>query len=249
MLKLPHKYTDDKKADALIAWYLNRNILELVSNEIVNYETGRGKEAQEDDFDFCSAVRDFFPENYPAAKMGKAFLGLKALLESEYEFVPELVMEYVMYSLIKVRIKTADRLGIQTQGPLSCQRDYVVKALRREYPDERKYSDDGEDMAFLSWREELERIENLHYYENICFWDLISELDFEIHTEVYQEYGDWETVNQEFHIVRKERKITFQDSDRGGLEQEAALDGGSMAKLLRWIIHTLEVFMWPQDYG
>ena len=24
---------------------------------------------------------------------------------------------------------------------------------------------------------------------------VISELDFEIHTEVYQEYGDWETVN------------------------------------------------------
>ncbi len=55
MLKLPHKYTNDKKADALIAWYLSRNILELVSNEIVNYETSRGKETQEDDFDFCSA--------------------------------------------------------------------------------------------------------------------------------------------------------------------------------------------------
>ena len=40
MLKLSHKYTDDKKADALIVWYLSRNILELVRNEIVNYETG-----------------------------------------------------------------------------------------------------------------------------------------------------------------------------------------------------------------
>lgn len=157
MLKLPHKYTDDKKADALIAWYLNRNILELVRNEIVNYETDRGKEAQEDDFDFCSVVREFFPENYPAAKMGKAFLGLKALLESEYEFVPELVMEYVMYSLIKLRLETADRLGIRTQEPLSCQRDYVVEALRGAYPDEREYSDDG--------------IEDLHYYENTYFWD------------------------------------------------------------------------------
>ncbi len=45
MLKLPHKYTGDKKADALIASYLNRNILELVRNEILNYETGRRKEA------------------------------------------------------------------------------------------------------------------------------------------------------------------------------------------------------------
>lgn len=31
MLKLPHKYTDDKKADALVASYLNWNIMELVS--------------------------------------------------------------------------------------------------------------------------------------------------------------------------------------------------------------------------
>ena len=78
---------------------------------------------------------------------------------------------------------------------------------------------------------------------------VISELDFEIHTEVYQEYGDWEAVDQEFHIVRKERKVTFQDSGRGGQELEAVLEGGSMAKLLRWIVHTLEIFMWPQDYG
>lgn len=78
---------------------------------------------------------------------------------------------------------------------------------------------------------------------------VISELDFEIHMEVYQEYGDWETVNQEFHMVRKERKITFLDLDRGGLKQETVLDGGSVAKLLRWIVHTLEIFMWPQDYG
>ena len=103
--------------------------------------------------------------------MGKAFLGLKALLESEYEFVPELVMEYVMYSLIKMRLETTDRLGIRTQEPLSCQRDYVVEALRGAYPDQREYSDDGEHLVRLSWREELERIEDLHYYENTYFWD------------------------------------------------------------------------------
>lgn len=158
MLKLPHKYTEDKIADALIASYLNGNILELVRNEIVNYETGRGKEAQEDDPDFCNAVRDFFPEHYPAAKTWKAFLGLKALLESEYEFVPELVMEYVMYSLIQMRIEAADRLGMRTQEPVSCQRDYVVEVPRRAYPDEREYSDDGEDLVRLSWQEQLERI-------------------------------------------------------------------------------------------
>lgn len=47
----------------------------------------------------------------------------------------------------------------------------MVKALRRAYPDERKCSDDGEDLVRLSWQEQLERIEDLHYYEDTYFWD------------------------------------------------------------------------------
>lgn len=31
-------------------------------------------------------------------------------------------------------------------------------------------------------------------------------------------------------------------------EQSVVLDGGKMAKLLRYIVHTLEIFMWEQDY-
>lgn len=27
------------------------------------------------------------------------------------------------------------------------------------------------------------------------------------------------------------------------------LEGGQMAKLLRYIVHTLEIFMWEQDYS
>lgn len=77
---------------------------------------------------------------------------------------------------------------------------------------------------------------------------VISMLDFEIHTEVYQEYGDWENVDQRFHIMRKERTITFLDAGSCRLEQKVKLDGGKIAKLLRWAVHSLEIFMWPQDY-
>ena len=31
-------------------------------------------------------------------------------------------------------------------------------------------------------------------------------------------------------------------------EQSVTLEGGQMAKLLRYIVHTLEIFMWEQDY-
>ena len=45
MLKLPHKYTDDEKADALIAGYLSWNILGLVQNVLLDYEKSWEKEA------------------------------------------------------------------------------------------------------------------------------------------------------------------------------------------------------------
>ena len=31
-------------------------------------------------------------------------------------------------------------------------------------------------------------------------------------------------------------------------EQSVTLEGGQMAKLLRYIVHTLEIFMWEQNY-
>ncbi len=178
MLKLPQKHTNDEKANGIIAQYLNGNTLRLVKDEIADYEDIREKEAREDDPAFCRAVSMFFPEHYPFEKMGKVFLGLQALLESEYEFVPELAMEYVMYSLIQARIGAADELGIKTLDPIPDQRDYVISILRKEYPDEPEVSDDEEDL-FISWREKLEKLEDLHYYENVYFWDIdFLHLDF-----------------------------------------------------------------------
>lgn len=170
MLKLPQKHTGDKKADAIIAQYLNKNILGLVQDKILDYEKEWGKEAREDDPVFCEAVSMFFPDGYPPERMGKVFLGLQALLESEYEFVPELAAEYVMHSLILERVETADRLGIPTLEPISASRDYVINALRETYPDEPETSDEGD--IIISWHEKLEELEDLHYYEDIYFWDI-----------------------------------------------------------------------------
>lgn len=55
-------------------------------------------------------------------------------------------------------------------------------SLRRAYPDEREYSNDGKYIVRLSWREELERIEELHYCENTYFWDFDFML-LDSHTE------------------------------------------------------------------
>ena len=39
------------------------------------------------------------------------------------------------------------------------------------------------------------------------------------------------------------------DFQAEGEEQSVTLEGGQMTKLLRYIVHTLEIFMWEQDYS
>lgn len=76
----------------------------------------------------------------------------------------------------------------------------------------------------------------------------INTLTFELHTEVYDGYGDMESVNRRFVVDRKNRTISLMDFDTNEPEQVAILDSGSMTKLLKWAVYTLEIFMWSTDY-
>lgn len=77
---------------------------------------------------------------------------------------------------------------------------------------------------------------------------VINTLSFELHTEVYDGYGGMEIADRCFAIDRKSRVLTMEDFHADGGEQSVTLEGGQMAKLLRYIVHTLEIFMWEQDY-
>lgn len=77
---------------------------------------------------------------------------------------------------------------------------------------------------------------------------IINTLSFELHTEVYDGYGDTEMADRRFTIDRKSRVLTMTDFQTERGEQSVTLEGGQMAKLLRYIVHTLEIFMWEQDY-
>lgn len=77
---------------------------------------------------------------------------------------------------------------------------------------------------------------------------VINALSFEVHTEVYDGYGDMEMADRRFTIDRKNRVLTMTDFHADDGEQSVTLEGGQMAKLLRYIVHTLEIFMWDQDY-
>lgn len=78
---------------------------------------------------------------------------------------------------------------------------------------------------------------------------VINTLSFEVHTEVYDGYGDMEMADCRFTIDRKSHVLTMTDFQAGSVEQSATLEGGQMVKLLRYIVRTLEIFMWGQDYS
>ena len=78
---------------------------------------------------------------------------------------------------------------------------------------------------------------------------LINTLSFELHnTTVYDEYGDEYPVNMRFTADRLSNVLTMADFDADGVEQVIMLEKKQMGKLLRWVIHTLEIFMWVEDY-
>lgn len=77
---------------------------------------------------------------------------------------------------------------------------------------------------------------------------LINTLEFEVNTEIYTEYGDEEEVHHIFTANRQTRLLTFHDCNAVVPDQSVTLGGGRMAKLLRWAVHSLEIFMWNEDY-
>lgn len=79
-------------------------------------------------------------------------------------------MEYVMHSLIRAWLGITDSLGIKALEPIQVQRNYIISVLRKENLDMPETSDDEEGL-FIGWWEKLEMLEDLHYYEDVYFWD------------------------------------------------------------------------------
>jgi len=56
-------------------------------------------------------------------------------------------------------------------------------------------------------------------------------------------------ADRRFTIDRKNRVLTMTDFHTDSGEQSVTLEGGQMTKLLQYIVHMLEIFMWGQDYS
>ena len=78
---------------------------------------------------------------------------------------------------------------------------------------------------------------------------LINTLVFELNNAtIYDGFGDEYQVNLRFTSNRLTNVLTMADLSASGTEQSITLEKKQMAKLLRWAIHTLEIFMWEEDY-
>ena len=77
----------------------------------------------------------------------------------------------------------------------------------------------------------------------------IDTLVFEIHTDIFDEYGDAQPVNKRFTADRLSGVLTMTDFDCSGMKQTLTLDGKKMSTLLLWAVRSLEIFMWEEDYG
>ena len=78
---------------------------------------------------------------------------------------------------------------------------------------------------------------------------LINTLTFELrNATVFDEYGDEYPVRITFTADRRTGVLTMTNFDEGSVEQSITLERKQMTKLLRWTIHTLEIFMWTEDY-
>jgi len=76
----------------------------------------------------------------------------------------------------------------------------------------------------------------------------INKLVFELHTVFFDMWGDKLPINKRFTADRISRILTMTDFDADGVERFMELDGGEMSTFLRWAVHSLEIFMWPEDY-
>ena len=138
----------------------------------------------------------------------------------------------------KAERMTLNRLDNMLSGSISKEQK---KWLENRLHDHRPEVADAARMVYYSCFPFAERNERKHQL-------VINTLEFEINTEVSDEFGDEEKVHQIFTADRHTRVLTFRDLDSDEPEQSAVLDGGRMAKLLRWAVHTLEIFMWAEDY-
>ena len=74
----------------------------------------------------------------------------------------------------------------------------------------------------------------------------IKVLELAVDTDVCDLYGDPTHINENYHVTRTPPAIVRTQED--GSVQTVAPQPKELSKLLKWTVHTLEIFCWEQDF-
>ena len=74
----------------------------------------------------------------------------------------------------------------------------------------------------------------------------IKVLELAVDDEVCDLYGDPMRINENYHVTRTPPAIVRTQED--GSVQTVAPQPKELSKLLKWAVHTLEIFCWEQDF-
>lgn len=74
----------------------------------------------------------------------------------------------------------------------------------------------------------------------------VDHLTLMVNDDAYDEYGDPIDLNAVFEVSRRNATISMQEDDQ---TTSVTLQPSEMSKLLKWMVHSLEIFCWQEDYG
>lgn len=76
----------------------------------------------------------------------------------------------------------------------------------------------------------------------------INELEFTLNTCLWDEYGDERTAQCKFALSRTESLLLKRRLDEDNSPEIVELEAKDTVKLLKWMLHSLEIFCWDEDY-
>lgn len=76
----------------------------------------------------------------------------------------------------------------------------------------------------------------------------LNEVEFNVNASVWDEFGDEQEAHCTFRFNRQNQQIMMTDPSVSDNPQVVKLEAPAMAKLLKWMVHSLEVFCWEEDY-
>lgn len=74
----------------------------------------------------------------------------------------------------------------------------------------------------------------------------VDHLTLMVNNDAYDEYGDPIELNAVFEVSRRNATISMREDDQ---TTSVTLQPAEMSKLLKWMVHSLEIFCWQDDYG